>query len=174
MAKRRGRTNRLAVFVSVVVLVGMFAVAVFYVQENTQVITASDDLVRLVLVPTVSTSENGTLSMDLRYIPVRENVDLFDFVFNREQSAIINEDHTTLYLANRTNATENTHVYRLEKITNGTFIRMLEIPESVFENLTTEKDIIMQNEAGTYSAQVNAEGNAVYLNISRIIEDESE
>lgn len=174
MAKRRGRTNRLAVFVSVVVLVGMFAVAVFYVQENTQVITASDDLGSLELIPTVTTTENGTISMEMRYIPIRENVDIFDHIFKNEQVAMMNENHTELYLANRTETTENTHTYRLEKIANGTFIRVLVMPEETFENLTTVQNVIIQNEQGTYTAQVKSQGNNVYLTLSRVQENESE
>jgi hypothetical protein len=78
---------------------------------------------------------------------------------------MMNENHTELYLANRTETTENTHTYRLEKIENGTFIRVLVMPESIFENLTTVQDVIVQNEQGTYTAQVKAQGNAVYLTI---------
>jgi len=174
MAKKQ-KTSWFAVFVSVILLIGMFAVAVYYIDQETQVIVASesDEYGKLELIPTVSTGENGSIDMKLRYITIQKNVNVFDHVFEHEEIAISDQNHTALYFLERVNATNNTHVYQISKIENATFIRILVMADSTFENLTTPANVIVQDTDGRYSAQVQASGSEVYLNLTKIeVDDE--
>lgn len=172
MAKRRNRTNWFAVLVSVIVLISLFAVAVFYIERETQVIVTSEsaEYGKLQIIPTVRSDENGSVSMRLRYVTILENVNIFEHIFENEEIAISDENHTELYLLERVNETNATHTYQISKIENARFIRILVMPESTFENLTTPKNVIVQSDQGIYSAQVRASGNQVYLTMTKEVE----
>ncbi len=166
---RRKRTNWFAVFVSVIVLISMFAIAVFYIERETEIIVTSEseEYGKLQIIPTMRSDENGSISLGLRYITILENVNVFEHIYENEEIAISDENHTALYLLERVNETNTTRTYQISKIENATFIRILVMPESTFRNLITPQDIIVQSDQGIYSAQVRSEGNEVYLTMTR-------
>ncbi len=174
MAKRRSRTNWLAVMVSAVLLVGMFAVAVFYVERETEVVIADESVGSIEMIPTISRNENGSIEMKMRYITIRENVNVFDYIYENEKIAISDRNHTEIYLLNRSSETENTHMYDMSRIENATFTQVLSMDQSTFENITNMKNAIVQNPDGTYTAQMRTEGSRAYLSISKVVENEGE
>lgn len=169
---RRKRTNWFAVFVSVIVLISMFVIAVFYIERETQVIVTSEseEYGKLQIIPTARSDENGSVSMRLRYITILKNVNIFEHIYENEEIAISDENHTELYLLERVNETNTTHTYQISKIENATFIRILVMPESTFRNLITPQNVIIQSDQGIYSAQVRSSGDQVYLTMTKEVE----
>lgn len=171
---RRQKTNWFVVFVSVVILIAIFFVAVYVIDEKTQVVVTSEseEFGHLELIPTLSTTEGGAVDMKLRYITIQRNVNVFDYIFEHEEIAISDTNHTELYLLKRVNETNATHTYQISKIENATFIRILVMHDSTFENLTTVQNVVVQDTDYRYTAQVSAVGNEVYLTMTKVTEEQ--
>lgn len=168
MAKKKS-TSKLAVMVSALVLLFVFVAAIFYIERETQVIVASesDGYGNLEMIPTLSTSESGSVDMKLRYITIRENVNVFDYIYENQETAVSDFDHTALYLLERVNSTNATHTYQISKIENATFLRILVMQKELLDQITIPQNLIVQDDQGRYSAQVITEDSQVYLNLTR-------
>ena len=164
--------NGVLIAISVVVMLGIFAIGMSLVSEHVDIQPISTETGRLEFIPIVRTTGNNTITMKLKYIPIAKNIDPFEYIYDHEESAITNTNHTELYKLSLSSVDNTTRVYRIEKIVNGTFIRILRMSDGLMEKLITPGESIY--ESGQFSIQVKTDAGNVYLYLTQIQKPEVE
>jgi hypothetical protein len=165
MAKK---SSGLAVVVSVLLLMGLFVVGVKLVTERVEIKTVNAETGTLEFIPTMSSTEDGTVSMGLRYIPIRQNVNVFEYIYEHDDIALSDSDHTELFKLGLSNESDSTRIYKVEKIINGTFLRVLSTSANWVKNLTTPSNVAYENTEKEYHVEVKTDSGNVYLYMSKM------
>jgi len=166
MAKKN--RDGVLIALSLLVLLGMFVVGMYLVTEHAEIqpiqTVEEESMGKLEFIPIVRTSGNNTITMRLRYITIKRNVNPFEYIYNHEESAITNTNHTDLYKLSLSSEDNTTRVYRVEKIVNGTFIRILRMSDELLTKLTSPNGDIY--ESGHFEMQVKSDIGNVYLHLT--------
>ena len=163
MTRKGKNRNGVLIAVSIVVLLGIFAVGMSMVSEHVEIetIEEGEENGRLEFIPIVRTSGNNTITMKLRYITIKRNVKPFEYIYEHKESAVTNTNHTELYKLSLNSEDNTTRVYHIEKIVNGTFIRILRMSDGLLTKLTSPNGDIY--ESGLFEIQVKSDNGNVYL-----------
>jgi hypothetical protein len=172
----KDRRNGILIGFSIIALLVIFVLGVSLVEyagiQITQPIEEGEDIGKLEFIPTVSVTNNNTVTMKLRYITIKKNVNLFEYIFDHEESAITNTNHTKLYKLSLSSEDNTTRVYRIEKIVNGTFIRILRMSDDLLGNLTSDNGIVYKSVG--FGFEVKTDAGNVYLYLTQIPKPEVE
>ena len=164
-----GKKNRDGILIALIliVLLGLFVAGMSLTLEHIRVqpIGEGEDTGKLEFIPIVGTNDAGTVTMRLKYIPIAKNINLFDYIYEHEESALTNTNHTELFKLSLISEENATRVYKVEKIVNGTFMRILQMSEGMLEHLTSPGDVY-EDAQGRFNMQVKSDIGNVYLHLT--------
>ena len=172
MAKKQ--SSWVVVGISILLLIGLFVAGIRMMEKHTEIQTIETETKgQLEFVPTIKSDEAGTVSMKLKYIPVSRNINIFEHIYEKEEIAISDTNHTELYKLTWSASTKliNTHIYQVEKIVEGTFVCVLSMDIETLEILTTPDNGLFADPSGEYTAEVRAEGGNINLYLTHIVEE---
>jgi len=160
-----GKKNRDGILIALIliVLLGLFVVGMSLTLEHIRIqpIGEGEDMGRLEFIPIVRVTNNNTVTMKLKYIPIAKNINLFDYIYEHEENALTNTNHTKLFKLSLISEENATRVYKVEKIVNGTFIRILRMSDELLTKLTSPNGDIYKS--GHFEIQVKSDIGNVYL-----------
>ena len=166
----KDRRNGILIGLSLIVLLGIFIVGMSIVTEHVEIQTIETEYTgKIQFIPTLSTTGNNTIEMKLRYITVTRNINLNEYIYEHDESAIIDTNHTEIYKLSLSSVENKTRIYEIEKIINGTFIRVLEMSQEVLKALITPSETIYEGQH--FTTQVIVKDEIVYLWITPKSED---
>jgi hypothetical protein len=174
MTKKRsnGILNGILLAISIAALLGIFAIGMTLVTEHVEIEPIGEENGRLELIPTVSVTNNNTVTMKLKYIPIRKNINPLEYIYEHNESAICNTNHTQLYKLSLNSTNNQTRVYKIEKIVSGTFIRIVRLSDGLLKNLTVSNGIIYEGTG--FSFEVKTDAGNVYLYLTQTQKTEIE
>jgi len=156
------RSGGLVIGFSILLLLGLFIGGLKLMTEHIDIQTIETEYTgKIQFIPTVSTTGNNTIEMKLRYITVARNINLNEYIYKHDESAIIDTNHTEIYKLSLSSVENKTRIYEIEKIVNGTFIRVLEMSQGVLKTLVTPSETIYEGQH--FTTQVIVKDEIVYL-----------
>ena len=156
------RSGGLVIGFSILLLLGLFIGGLKLMTEHIDIQTIETEYTgKIQFIPTLSTTGNNTIEMKLRYITVARNINLNEYIYEHDESAIIDKNHTMIYKLSLTSVEGKTRIYKIEKIINGTFIRVLEMSQGVLKTLVTPSETIYEGQH--FTTQVIVKDEIVYL-----------
>ena len=162
----KNQKEGLIIGMSILLLLGLFIAATQFMNEEVEIKTTGLETAQVEFIPRMTTTEAGFIKMNFKYIPVSRNINVFDFIFEREEILICDSEHTAFFKLSLESEDDKLRVYNIEKILEGTVFRILSMNINTLNYFITPDTELFQSQNGEYVGEVKTDAGKVFLNLT--------